>query len=558
MDDGKSSHSKRPNPIYVLASNDGPGTIITHVVLKGSNYEEWAKGFRVSSGAKRKLGFIDGTLDKPQDSFDLDDWWTINYMIVAWIFNTIDPSVRSTISYRDTAKELWEDIQQSFSVGNGVKIYQLKSDIANCNQNNEESIMNYYGRLKKLWDEVNDYDALPSCSCNGCKCELNATLRKRRETGQIREFLMGLEPYYANIRSSILGIEPLPSLHAVYSRLVQEEEVRLLTKRKTEAVAPMAFAVQRNAVHNSKTGRSARSPLKCTYCGRLGHHEDRCWEKHGYPKDQKRMDPGVGRGKEASSHYNQMAKANVVVGEVSATTNHVRLNGKGITTWIIDTGASIHICCDETLFDYCCSIHPIAVGLPNGTNLEAVKVGSVKLNNDLDHASRKKIGVGKLVDGLYWMTMGEPTLANVVAGTETLELWHKRLGHPSLQTMEHFSHIHVCDVNDVVYSDNIDNTEQQHEAPSTNLNDISPTPHQHSLDDTEGDEYFNEVVIGMGDPINLGSAEIEGNTMSGGGDMNMSGDDEYGRGKREKFTNTRFLQSFTHTGPSLSCLIAQS
>lgn len=116
----------------------------------------------------------------------------------------------------------------------------------------------------------------------------------------------------------------------------------------------------------------------------------------------------------------------------------------------------------------------------------------------------------------------------------------------------------VCDVNDVVYSDNIDNTEQQHEAPSTNLNDISPTPHQHSLDDTEGDEYFNEVVIGMGDPINLGSAEIEGNTMSGGGDMNMSGDDEYGRGKREKFTNTRFLQSFTHTGPSLRYSLSYS
>ena len=121
------------------------------------------------------------------------------------------------------------------------------------------------------------------------------------------------------------------------------------------------------------------------------------------------------------------------------------MNGKSIYTWIVDTGASIHVCCDDTLFDNCYSIHPATVGLPNGTSLEAIKVGSAKINNDLvltnvfyvptfnrnsisvsqllstrqlsilftnlecviqDHASRMKIGVGKLVDGLYWMTMG--------------------------------------------------------------------------------------------------------------------------------------------------------
>ena len=43
-----------------------------------------------------------------------------------------------------------------------MKIYQLKAGIASCNKNNEESIMDYYGRLKKLWDEVSDYDALSS------------------------------------------------------------------------------------------------------------------------------------------------------------------------------------------------------------------------------------------------------------------------------------------------------------------------------------------------------------------------------------------------------------
>ena len=108
-DEKKSSLS---NPLYALASNDNSGTVITHAVLKGPNYEEWAKGFRVSLGAKRKLGFINGTVPQPEDgSADLDDCWTVNYMIVACIFNTIDPSIHSTISYRGTARDLWDDIK---------------------------------------------------------------------------------------------------------------------------------------------------------------------------------------------------------------------------------------------------------------------------------------------------------------------------------------------------------------------------------------------------------------------------------------------------------------
>ncbi|XP_074266408.1 uncharacterized protein LOC141589675 [Silene latifolia] len=154
-------------PIYFLSNNDGVGARITHVVLTGSNYAEWSKGFRNGLGAKRKLGFVDGSLKRPaDDSEDLDDWMTANFTVIAWIFNTIESNLRSQISYRDTAAELWDDIRQRFSHGNGVKIYQLESDISNCKQIDGETVMAYYGRIKKLWDDINDYDALPSCNCS--------------------------------------------------------------------------------------------------------------------------------------------------------------------------------------------------------------------------------------------------------------------------------------------------------------------------------------------------------------------------------------------------------
>ncbi|KAL9232401.1 hypothetical protein vseg_007516 [Gypsophila vaccaria] len=61
-------------PIYALSAQDGTGAKLTHALLRGSNYEEWSKGFLNGLGAKRKLGFVDGTIKKPaSDSADYQD-----------------------------------------------------------------------------------------------------------------------------------------------------------------------------------------------------------------------------------------------------------------------------------------------------------------------------------------------------------------------------------------------------------------------------------------------------------------------------------------------------
>ncbi|XP_074275862.1 uncharacterized protein LOC141599644 [Silene latifolia] len=290
-------------PVYALSNSDGVSAKITHVMLKGSNYAEWCKGFRNGLGAKRKLGFVDGSLKKPStDSEDLDDWTTANCTVIAWIFNTIDPTIRSSITYRDTGVELWDDIRNRFSRGNGIKIYQLESEISD-----------FYGRLKKLWDDVNDYDDLPTCDCSGCRSDISVKLRTRRETRQTRQFSMGLLPCYATARSNILGSTILPSLDSVYARIMQEEEVRNLTQERTTA---MACAVQGGS-------KQRRTRLKCTHCKKPSHSEPHCWEKHGYPEGREPR-PGATSGASSSSSTIQ---TNAVFGEPAIDANHVRLHG---------------------------------------------------------------------------------------------------------------------------------------------------------------------------------------------------------------------------------------
>ncbi|RVW84315.1 hypothetical protein CK203_036693 [Vitis vinifera] len=115
-----------------------------------------------------------------------------------------------------------------------------------------------------------------------------------------------------------------------------------------------------------------------------------------------------------------------------------RLNGKFDTkSWIIDTGATHHVTGDLSwLFDTI-ALFECPVGLPNGESVVATQSGSVRLSNNItlqnDH-TRELIGTGVRRDGLYYFGGAEGDSVQHVSvhnAASTLELWHKRMGHPS-------------------------------------------------------------------------------------------------------------------------------
>ena len=119
--------------------------------------------------------------------------------------NTIEPLLRSIISYIEEVQNLWEDIRECFSVANGPRVQQLKAELAECKQRGL-SIVAYYGKLKKLWEDLANYEQMPTCKCGLCKCKLESAWEKKREEEKVHEFLMGLdEILYGTVRSNILA-----------------------------------------------------------------------------------------------------------------------------------------------------------------------------------------------------------------------------------------------------------------------------------------------------------------------------------------------------------------
>jgi hypothetical protein len=105
---------------YYLGSSDNSGNMITPIQLRGPNYDEWARAIRTSLQAKRKYDFVEGRITKPTTPEKLEDWTAVHSMLVAWLLNTIESSLHSTLSYYDDAESLWTHLNQRFALLTGL------------------------------------------------------------------------------------------------------------------------------------------------------------------------------------------------------------------------------------------------------------------------------------------------------------------------------------------------------------------------------------------------------------------------------------------------------
>ncbi|CAL1381785.1 unnamed protein product [Linum trigynum] len=149
--------------------------------------------------------------------------------------------------------------------------------------------------------------------------------------------------------------------------------------------------------------------------------------------------------------------------------------------WVLDTGASDHIICSISLFLRCKKVHDVSVTLPNSQQASVTHLGVVKLpcgifltnvllvpsfsynlisisqltkNSPVsllfqstlcsiqDLISRQRIGLIPVSRGLYLLGdssgPGEtcnPQIFGVSTSSESSSLWHKRLGHLSLDRL---------------------------------------------------------------------------------------------------------------------------
>ncbi|XP_010536310.1 PREDICTED: uncharacterized protein LOC104811346, partial [Tarenaya hassleriana] len=372
---------------YDITANDNPGNLISHTLLKEHNYSDWSRDIRTALRSRKKFGFVDGSIPRPSpDSEDLDDWWTINSLIVSWIRNTIDASLRPNIPSTEVAADLWTELATQFSASNGARMQSLKSELASCRQHGM-SVATYFGKLRKLWDEIALYEKIPTCSCGGCQCRLSDILFKQREEDKTHQFLLGLDDtIFGTVSSSLLSQTPLPSLASVYSTVQQEESKRAAIRAKEDRSDVMALSVQPDFQARVRSDSKDKSS-SCTHCGRAGHSVDSCFEIHGFPdwwserggrgkhaRGRGGRNSGRGRGQSVRANAAQTSATGPQPKQSHLASNPGSLGLSGITPdqWktLVELVNATRVGPTDT-----------TSGLPDGKHVSSVQTGTVWLTD---------------------------------------------------------------------------------------------------------------------------------------------------------------------------------
>lgn len=141
-------------------------------------------------------------------------------------------------------------------------------------------VTEYFTKLKELWDELNMYLVLPTCTCGAAK-EFNKLLEEEKT----HKFLMGLNPTkFENTRSNILQLEPLPNLNKVFAAVARDERQRQIAHETLPKPPVDAAAMKVTVGDRSKPFNQPNRP-KCTHCNKLGHEKSQCFELVGYPSN---------------------------------------------------------------------------------------------------------------------------------------------------------------------------------------------------------------------------------------------------------------------------------
>ncbi|KAF5468503.1 hypothetical protein F2P56_012648 [Juglans regia] len=146
---------------YFLHFGDHPSSLLVSTPLTYDSHLTWKRAMKMALNAKKKLGFINGSLTKPTDPLTNARLWDCcNNMVLSWLLNSVDKSLVSSLIYHQNARVVWIDLEARFSQSNNSKNFKLKRDITTLRQDSM-SISNYYTIIISYWDELNMLQSIP-------------------------------------------------------------------------------------------------------------------------------------------------------------------------------------------------------------------------------------------------------------------------------------------------------------------------------------------------------------------------------------------------------------
>jgi len=125
IDTGTQVDHTGTNPLY-LHPAESAGSTLVPVVFDGTEYRSWKRGILRGISVNNKMGFINGKCVKPAATDPTyGQWERCDDMVTSWILNSLSKDIADSLQYVNTAKELWQELEDRYDQPNGAKHYQL-------------------------------------------------------------------------------------------------------------------------------------------------------------------------------------------------------------------------------------------------------------------------------------------------------------------------------------------------------------------------------------------------------------------------------------------------
>ncbi|KAJ9677635.1 hypothetical protein PVL29_022557 [Vitis rotundifolia] len=434
--------------------------MITSEKLVGSdNYLSWSASVELWFMGQ---GYEDHLITQEADIPEVDrvQWRKIDAQLCSVLWQSVDPKILLHLRAYKTCFKFWTQAKGLYT--NDIqRLYKVASAIVHISQQDLD-LSTYIGQIASLKEEF--LTVMPLTPDVGA------------QQTQLDKFFMvltliGLRPDLEPVRDQILGSSSVPSLDDVFARLLRISSTQTLPFDSTSDSSVLVSQTSSRGGRSGTRGRGQRP--HCTYCNKLGHTRDRCYQLHGRPPRTAHVAQSSDSPlpQPPSSSASQASVASVAQpGNASACLTHTSSLGP----WILDSGASDHLSGNKDLFSSITTTSALpTVTLANGSQTVAKGIGlalplpSLPLTSVLytpecpfnlisiskitrtlncsitfsdkfvtlqDRSTGKTIGIGRESQGLYHLTSDSSPA--VCISTDAPLLIHNRLGHPSLSKFQ--------------------------------------------------------------------------------------------------------------------------
>ncbi|KAL0458674.1 UNVERIFIED_CONTAM: Retrovirus-related Pol polyprotein from transposon RE2 [Sesamum latifolium] len=361
--------------------------------------------------------------------------------------------------YASSSRELWLELQRRYGRSNGPMIYQIQREISTVTQG-DLSITAYFIKLKKLWNEITCLDPAPKCTCSKCVCDLSKAISVRNDTTQLMQFLMRLHEVYDSEQSQVLMMDPLSDIEKAFAMFLSVEKQRSVSLVLTDSYNNhSAYHISGREVRRHFVDKNAqkRKPfvdkrsLVCAHCHKTGHSKDACFKFHGVPDWYKNLPE---QKKRTTGGKNFAANVGEISGDNASTSQSTNVTSQdNITSMMAEILKLVkeqHIPTDPLTSNYANYAHfddEFAVNLFSVSQLCSSLNCSFSFSKHdwflQDQTTKKILARGSVSKRFYVMEKYEISSFSHLSfsATQTCNeaIWHRRLGHPSVQTLKHLS-----------------------------------------------------------------------------------------------------------------------